>query len=245
MSAFQTRLVQAEHLSVSGEDDEKWEQAQAKLFKYAPPVSTCVCITCQLRLPTRSVPSTSAPSTVSAQSGPTTSPSATTPPPPPSGCDGPAYAGRHLLTAADWDAGTALLHACALGHETVAAMIVAPTNALDAVGCDGFSALLWAEERRLDGVARSLRESGATAVRRPALALFRGEAGAVQVDVNERTVAFTGSFATVRSALQCPLGPKKYYEMEILAIEQNSRHRYGFATASLACACCLRQGPGR
>jgi len=101
-----------------------------------------------------------------------------------------------LLTAADWDAGTALLHACALGHETVAAMIVAPTNALDAVGC------------------------------------FRGEAGAVQVDVNERTVAFTGSFATVRSALQCPLGPKKYYEMEILAIEQNSRHRYGFATAS-------------
>jgi hypothetical protein len=114
-------------------------------------------------------------------------------------------------------------------------MLVAPTNAagaLDAVGRDGFSALLWAEERRLDGVAQSLRECGAAAVRRPALTLFRGEAGAVQVDVNERTVAFTGSFATVRSAQRCPLGAKGYYEMEILEIEGHSRHRYGFATAS-------------
>ena len=73
-------------------------------------------------------------------------------------------------------------------------------------------------------VAQSLRESGATAGRWPALALCRGEAGAVEVDVQERTVAFMGSFATVRSAQRCLLGDRKYYEMEILTIEHNSRH---------------------
>jgi len=42
----------------------------------------------------------------------------------------------------------------------MAAMLVAPTKAagaLDAVGRDGFSALLWAEERGMHGVAKSLR----------------------------------------------------------------------------------------
>ena len=104
-------------------------------------------------------------------------------------------------------------------HEKAATQLVAPTHAagaLDVVGGDGFSALLWAEERGWDGVAQSLRECGAAAARRPALALFRGEAGAVQVDVEERTVAFAGSFATVRSAQRCPLGGKGYYEIEIL-----------------------------
>ena len=58
-------------------------------------------------------------------------------------------------------------------------------------------------------------------------ALFRGEAGAVQVDVDARTVSFTGSFATVRSAQRCPLGGKGYYEIEILEILQYPQ--YGFA----------------
>jgi hypothetical protein len=104
-------------------------------------------------------------------------------------------------------------------------------EALDVVVGDGFSALLWAEELGLDGVAHRLRECGAVAVRRPALALFIGEADAVQVDVKERTVsfvdvkeqtvafdslAFTGNLATVRSAQRCPMGGKGYYEIEIL-----------------------------
>ena len=101
------------------------------------------------------------------------------------------------------------------------------------MGGDGFSALLWAEERGLDGVAQSLRECGAAAVRRPALALFRGEAGAVQVDVEARTVAFAGSFATVRSAQRCPLGGKGYYEIEILE-RDGQCPQYGFAAAALA-----------
>jgi ankyrin repeat protein len=134
------------------------------------------------------------------------------------------------LAARDGCGRTALVVACAHGHEPAAAQLVAPTHAagaLDVVGSDGFSALLWAEERGLDGVAQSLRECGAAAVRRPAFALFRGEAGAVQVDVKERTVTFTGSTATVRSAMRCPLGGKGYYELEIL--ERDSRG-YGFAT---------------
>jgi|LauGreDrversion2_3_1035106.scaffolds.fasta_scaffold368103_1 hypothetical protein len=44
----------------------------------------------------------------------------------------------------------------------------------------------------MHGVAQSLREIGATAGRRSALALCRGEAGAVDVDVKEQTVAFKG-----------------------------------------------------
>ena len=58
--------------------------------------------------------------------------------------------------------------------------------------------------------------------------LFRGEAGAVQVDVKERTVDFTGSFATVRSGQRCPLGGKGYCEIEILEID-NTVPQYGFA----------------
>jgi solute carrier family 25 (adenine nucleotide translocator) protein 4/5/6/31 len=61
----------------------------------------------------------------------------------------------------------------------------------------------------------------------PALSLFRGEAGIVQVDVEAQTVAFTGSFATVRSAQRCPLGGKGYYELEILEID--AAPQYGFA----------------
>jgi len=126
---------------------------------------------------------------------------------------------------------TALVVACAHGHEKAAAHLVVPTHAtgaINVVGGDGFSALLWAEERGLDGVAQSLRECGAAAVRRPALTLFRGEWGAVQVDIEERTVVFAGSFATVRSAQRCPLGGKGYYEIEILEID-NEAPQYGFA----------------
>jgi hypothetical protein len=112
------------------------------------------------------------------------------------------------LAARDGCGRTALLLACANAHEPAAARLVAATKAvgsLDAVLIYGFSALKWAEERGLDGVPR-LRECGAAAVRRPALALFRGKAGAVQVAVKELTVVFAGSFATVRSAQRCPLG---------------------------------------
>jgi hypothetical protein len=101
-------------------------------------------------------------------------------------------------------------------------------DALDAVGDDGFSALLWAEERGLRSVAQKLRECGAAAVRRPALSLFRGECGAVQIKVTERTVAFVDSFVTVRSALRCPLGSKGYYELEILERDDECP-QYGFA----------------
>ena len=65
---------------------------------------------------------------------------------------------------------TALLLACAHGHDAVVALLGAPTRAagaLDAIASSGFSALLWAEERGMDVVAQRLRELGAAAVRRP------------------------------------------------------------------------------
>ena len=120
--------------------------------------------------------------------------------------------------------------ACAHGLEAAAALLAEPSQAagvLDAVGDDGFSALLWAEERGLRSVAQKLRECGAAAVRRPALSLFRGECGAVQIKVAERTVAFV-DFVTVRSSQHCPLGGKGYYELEIL--ERDDEYpQYGFA----------------
>jgi len=85
----------------------------------------------------------------------------------------------------------------------------------------------------MHGVAQSLREIGATAGRRSALALCRGEAGAVDVDVKEQTVAFKGSSATLRSAKWCLPLERKYFEIVILAIEHNSCLRCGVATASL------------
>ena len=148
---------------------------------------------------------------------------------------------EHIAQCADLEARdgcgrTALVVACAHGQKAAASLLIAPTHAagaLDVVGSDGFSALLWAEERGWDGVVQSLRECGSAAVRRPALALFRGEAGAVQVDVEARTVAFAGSFATVRSAQRCPLGGKGYYEIEILE-RDGQCPQYGFAAAALA-----------
>jgi hypothetical protein len=131
---------------------------------------------------------------------------------------------------------TALLLACVNGQKAAAVLLVAPTHAagaLDFVGSDGFSALMWAEERGLSDVAQRLRECGAADVRRPDLALFRGEWGAVQVDVKERTVAFMGSFATVRSAPQCPLGGKGYYELEILK-RDDVAPQYGLAGPGFA-----------
>ena len=126
---------------------------------------------------------------------------------------------------------TALMLACACGHEAAAALLVDPTmatDALDAVGDDGFSALLWAEERGLRSVAQRLLECGAAAVRRPALSLFRGEPVKVQIQVAERTVAFVNSFVTVRSAQRCPRGGKGYYELEILDRDHECP-QYGFA----------------
>ncbi len=58
-----------------------------------------------------------------------------------------------------------------------------------------------------------------------------GENDEVEVDVKERTVAFTGSFATVRSAQRCPRGAKGYYELEILDPD-NEAPQYGFAATS-------------
>ena len=143
------------------------------------------------------------------------------------------------LAACDDLGRTALLLACAHGHEAAAALLVDPTmatDALDAVGDDGFSALLWAEEHGLRSVAQRLRECGAAAVRRPALSLFRGDPAKVQIKVAERTVAFvthsTDSIMCVRSANRCPRGRKGYFELEILEIEERSRQRYGFATAA-------------
>jgi hypothetical protein len=149
------------------------------------------------------------------------------------------------LAARDGCGRTALVVACAHGHEKAAAQLVVPTHAtgaLNVVGGDGFSALLWAEERGLDGVAQSLRECGATVLRRP-LALFRGEWGAVQVDMKERTVTFAGSFATVRSAQRCPLGGKGYYELEILEVDVECP-QYGFASAAFARVLGAKSGDG-
>ena len=148
---------------------------------------------------------------------------------------------EHIAAGADLKARdslgwTALLLACAHGHEAAAALLAEPSQAagvLDAVGDDGFSALLWAEERGLGSVAQKLRECGAAAVRRPALALFRGECGAVQIKVAERTVAFAHSFVTVRSAQRCPLGGKGYYELEILELDDKCP-QYGFAAPAFA-----------
>ena len=140
------------------------------------------------------------------------------------------------LAARDGCRRTSLLLACANAHEKAGRRLVAGTKAagaLHAVGSDGFSALMWAEECGLDGVAQSLRGCGAAAGARPALALFRGEAGAVQVDVEARTVAFTGSFATMRSAQRCPLGGKGYYEIEILK-RDDLASQYGLAGPGFA-----------
>jgi hypothetical protein len=154
--------------------------------------------------------------------------------------------GAELAVRDDWGR-TALLLACAHGHEAAAARLVAPTRAagaLDAVGIDGFSALLWAEERKVDGVAQGLRECGAAAVRRPALALFCGEWGVVQVDVGARTVTFSGNkYATVRSTQWCPLGSKGYYELEILE-RDGVDPQYGFAAAAFARVLGAKSGKG-
>jgi ankyrin repeat protein len=147
---------------------------------------------------------------------------------------------EHIAAGADLKARdslgwTVLLFACAHGHEAAAALLAEPSQAagvLDAVGDDGFSALLWAEERGLDRVSSKLRECGALAVRSPALALFCGENGAVQIKVAERTVAFAHSFVTVRSALRCPLGGKGYYELEIMELDKVPQ--YGFAAPAFA-----------
>ena len=153
-------------------------------------------------------------------------------PPPPhthARCDALAHA--HVQ-----DGCTALWLACVNKHEGAAAELIEATKlagALDnVVGDDGFSALLWAElwaeEHGLDSVAQRLRECGAAAVHRPALSLFRGKPAEVQIKVAERTVAFRGSFVTVRSMQQCPRGGKGYYELEIL--ESDDKYpQYGFA----------------
>jgi hypothetical protein len=138
---------------------------------------------------------------------------------------------KGAASARDGRGRTALLLACVHGHESAAALLAEPSQAagvLDAVGDDGVSALLWAEERGWGSVAQKLRECGAAAVRRPALSLFRGKRGAVQIKVTERTVAFVHSFVTVRSALRCPLGSRGYYELEILD-RVGKYPQYGFA----------------
>ena len=107
---------------------------------------------------------------------------------------------KGAASARDGRGRTALLLACVHGHESAAALLAEPSQAagvLDAVGDDGVSALLWAEERGWGSVAQKLRECGAAAVRRPALSLFRGKRGAVQIKVTERTVAFVRMLSSV------------------------------------------------
>jgi len=144
------------------------------------------------------------------------------------------------------DGMTSLMLACAHGQEAAAELLVEPTKAAGAldvrssaftglVDYVGFSALMWAEERGFDRMTQWLRECGAAPVLRPAAGIvpFRGSAGAVQVDVKERTVAFAGSFATVRSAKRCPLGGKGYYEIEIHERDDKCP-QYGFAAPGFA-----------
>ena len=126
------------------------------------------------------------------------------------------------------------VHMASPGNEMMAALLVAPTTtagALDAVGCDGCSALWWAESRGMHAVAQSLRDSGATAGRRPALELCRGEADAADVDMKGQTVEFSGRCATLRSAERCRLGKRKYWELQVLKATRASdvapHHRLG------------------
>ena len=64
------------------------------------------------------------------------------------------------------------------------------------------------------------------------LALFRGEWEKVQHDVTQKTVTFIdGSYWTLRSRQQCPLGGKGYYELEIL-VPDGQYPQYGFASAA-------------
>jgi hypothetical protein len=144
----------------------------------------------------------------------------------------------------DFKAARPLLLACAYGHKATAALLVEPSKAagvLDVrssaltglVDHDGFSALMWAEQRGWDCVAQSLRECGAADVRRP-LALFRAPWNScTKVDVKARTVTFDNT-STLRSAQRCPLGGKGYYEIEILERDWHYP-QYGFASAAVAC----------
>jgi uncharacterized protein len=137
---------------------------------------------------------------------------------------------------------TALMLACAHGKEETAKLLVAPTHAADLIDLrsagftcfeDGFSALMWAEDRGLLCVAQMLRDCGAAAVRRPALSLFRWRTLPdwlrVRLDVSNRIVTFN-TFSTLRSTQRCPLGAKSYYEIEIL--ELGSNPQWGFASGA-------------
>ena len=146
----------------------------------------------------------------------------------------------------NWQQGmTALLVACAAGHDEAAKMLVPPTLAAGAAdvrstallhfveGDEGYSGWMWAEEWGLTSVVQMLREGGAARVSRPPLALFRGAGETVQLDVTEQTVAFSDSYATLRSTQRCPLGAKGYYELELLD-RDNLYPQYGFAAAAFA-----------
>ena len=62
-------------------------------------------------------------------------------------------------------------------------------------------------------------------------ALWRGLPCDVKLGVDEGVVELC-AFSTLRSAYSCPPGGKAYFEVEIIEIEEFSRHRYGFATAA-------------
>jgi hypothetical protein len=137
---------------------------------------------------------------------------------------------------------TGLMLACAMGQQNTAEMLVPPTHAAAALdvrstaflgleGHEGYTALMWAEERALTTVVQMLLACGAAVVSRPSLALFRGTGKRVQLDVTERTVTFDGSYSTLRSRQQCLLGGKGYYELEIL-VPDRQYPQYGFASAA-------------
>ena len=138
---------------------------------------------------------------------------------------------------------TALILACARGHDVVARMLVAPTCASGAlnvrssaftgsVGHGGYSALTWAEEQGLTSVVQLLLESGATYLGSPPLALLCGDwehdweerlevlenTGTVTV-TKERTMTLPRDCSMAwRSKQRCPLGRKGYYEIEIVKL---------------------------
>ena len=114
-------------------------------------------------------------------------------------------------------------------------MLVEPTIAagmLDAVGVNGFTALLHAQDTHLDVVAQRLRDAGAMAVARPAASVIQGDMLQVQLNIAERMVEFH-AFATVCSRQPCPLGRKAYYEIEIMEGDDPSP-QYGFASVHSA-----------
>ena len=142
---------------------------------------------------------------------------------------------------------TALLLACAAGHKEAATILVLPTLTAGTLnvrstallncvkGDEGYSALMWAEERALPSVVEMLGEVSAAVVRRPTLVLFRREGEKVQLDVTKCTVVFNGfCLLTMRSTQRCPWGAKGYFELKIIECGRGFP-QFRFTSAAFMC----------